>query len=99
MNASGLNVVITGASAGVGRAVAWRFARAGARVGLIARDEAALVALAREMEDSIDATAVAAPADVGDADQLHAAAEHIEQKLGPADIWVNCAMLRSEERR
>jgi GH15 family glucan-1,4-alpha-glucosidase/NAD(P)-dependent dehydrogenase (short-subunit alcohol dehydrogenase family) len=84
-------VVVTGASAGVGRAVAHRFARAGARLGLIARDEAALEEVRREVE-TLGVEAVCAPADVADAQAVFEAAERIEQALGPIDVWVNDAM-------
>ena len=80
-----------GASAGVGRALAHRFARAGARLGLIARDAEALREVASEIE-SLGGTAIVAPADVADADQVFGAADLIRERLGPADIWINDAM-------
>jgi NAD(P)-dependent dehydrogenase (short-subunit alcohol dehydrogenase family) len=86
------NVIITGASAGVGRATAHRFARAGAHIGLIARDEAALETVKEEVE-SLGGRAVVAAADVSDADALFAAAEKLESELGPIDVWVNDAMV------
>jgi NAD(P)-dependent dehydrogenase (short-subunit alcohol dehydrogenase family) len=67
------NVVITGASAGIGRAVALRFARAGARLGLIARAADALLDLKEEAE-RLGARAVIAPTDVADAGAVLAAA-------------------------
>jgi NAD(P)-dependent dehydrogenase (short-subunit alcohol dehydrogenase family) len=85
-------VVITGASAGVGRATARRFARAGARVGLIARDAASLEETRAEIE-SIGGTAQVFAADVADANAIAEAAEEFEAALGPIDIWVNCAMV------
>ena len=85
-------VVVTGASAGVGRAVAHRFARAGARVGLIARDAAALDGVVDEIV-RLGGQACAAAADVADADAVFAAAERIRDVLGPADVWVNDAMV------
>ena len=85
-------VVITGASAGVGRAVAQRFARAGDRIGLIARDEATLEQARQELETLGAARAAAAPADVADPEQLFAAAQALEAELGPVDIWINDAM-------
>jgi short-subunit dehydrogenase len=85
-------VVVTGASAGVGRAIAYRFGRAGARVGLIARDADALDDIRREIEQAGGAAYVAA-ADVADADALSAAADEIEQKLGPIEVWINDAMV------
>ncbi|MDA3914202.1 SDR family oxidoreductase [Oleiagrimonas sp.] len=84
-------VVITGASAGVGRATAHRFAREGARVVLIARGSTALDAAAKEVRD-MGAEALAIPVDVADAVQVEAAVERIEQEFGPIDIWINAAM-------
>lgn len=85
-------VVITGASAGVGRATAKRFAHAGARLGLIARDREALDTLKDELVGKAAAVHVVA-ADVSDADAVFAAADEIEEALGPIDVWVNDAML------
>jgi len=84
-------VVVTGASAGVGRAVAQRFARAGARIGLIARDAEALECVRQEVEQ-LGGSATAAPADVADADAVFAAADRIRAALGPIDVWINDAM-------
>nr|WP_299242292.1 SDR family oxidoreductase [uncultured Halomonas sp.] len=84
-------VVITGASAGLGRATAWEFARHGASLGLIARDTARLEAVKEEIK-ALGARAVIYSADVADAEQVDKAAEHIEKELGPIDIWVNDAM-------
>ena len=84
-------IIVTGASAGIGRAVAHRFAQAGDRIGLIARDEAALEEVQREIE-ALGAEAAFAPADVADAQAVFAAASHLEQQLGKVDIWVNDAM-------
>jgi NAD(P)-dependent dehydrogenase (short-subunit alcohol dehydrogenase family) len=88
---TGRTVIITGASAGVGRAIAYRFARAGDRVGLIARDAAALEEVCRDLA-ILGADVAEALADVADADAVFAAAKAIEQRLGPIDIWVNDAM-------
>lgn len=85
-------VVITGASAGVGRAVVQRFAREGARIGLIARDEERLKAAAQEVE-ALGGEALVCPLDVADADALEAAATRIEEHFGPIDVWVNVAMV------
>jgi NADP-dependent 3-hydroxy acid dehydrogenase YdfG len=84
-------VVITGASAGIGRAIAKRFARAGDRIGLIARDSSALEDVARELR-AYGAETAAVPIDVADADAVFAAAEHLERQLGKIDIWINDAM-------
>ncbi|WP_422000310.1 SDR family oxidoreductase [Reyranella sp.] len=85
-------VVVTGASAGVGRATARQFARTGAAVALIARDVGALEDAAAEVE-AAGGQALAVSCDVADAEALDAAADRIEQELGPIDVWVNCAML------
>ncbi len=84
-------VVITGASAGVGRATVRRFAREGARIGLIARGRAGLEAAAREVE-AAGGTALVLPLDVADADAVEAAAARVEDELGPIDLWINVAM-------
>jgi NAD(P)-dependent dehydrogenase (short-subunit alcohol dehydrogenase family) len=84
-------VVITGASAGVGRATAQRFAKDGARVALLARDNPALEHAANEVRE-LGGTALPIAVDVSDAAQVEAAAERIEQELGPIDIWINSAM-------
>jgi short-subunit dehydrogenase len=85
-------VVVTGASAGVGRATALRFARAGAQIGLIARDAASLAAVADEIKRAGGHAACAA-IDVADSDAVFAAAEKFESELGPISVWVNDAML------
>jgi NAD(P)-dependent dehydrogenase (short-subunit alcohol dehydrogenase family) len=84
-------VIVTGAAAGVGRAVARRFAVAGDRVGLIARDEQALEDVRRELQ-AFGVESAAEAVDVSDADKLFAAAQRLEDKLGPVDVWVNDAM-------
>jgi short-subunit dehydrogenase len=88
---AGQVVVITGASAGVGRATARLFARNGAKVGLLARDSQRLQETLREIEDA-GGVAAAVPTDVADAEAVDRAAEHIERSLGPIDVWVNAAM-------
>ena len=90
--ASGRVVVVTGASAGVGRAVAHAFARRGDRVALIARDRAALEEAAAEVA-AAGGQSLVLPLDVSDADAVEAAAARIEAELGPVDIWVNNAMV------
>jgi NAD(P)-dependent dehydrogenase (short-subunit alcohol dehydrogenase family) len=84
-------VVITGASAGVGRATAHRFAREGARIALLARGSDGLEIAAAEVR-KLGGEALPIPVDVSDADAVEAAAERIEQELGPIDIWINDAM-------
>jgi NAD(P)-dependent dehydrogenase (short-subunit alcohol dehydrogenase family) len=85
-------VVITGASAGVGRATARAFARRGARIGLIARGRDGLEAAQREVE-SAGGQALVLPVDVADAQAIEAAAAAVEEQFGPIDVWVNNAML------
>jgi NAD(P)-dependent dehydrogenase (short-subunit alcohol dehydrogenase family) len=84
-------VVVTGASAGVGRATALAFAREGARVALLARGRERLEETRAEIE-RLGATALAIPADVAFAAQVERAAERVEKELGPIDVWVNNAM-------
>jgi short-subunit dehydrogenase len=84
-------VAVTGASAGVGRATARAFARDGADIGLIARGRDRLEATRREIE-AAGRRAVVAEADVADPEQVEAAAQRIEEELGPIDVWVNNAM-------
>jgi NAD(P)-dependent dehydrogenase (short-subunit alcohol dehydrogenase family) len=84
-------VVITGASAGVGRATARAFARRGARIGLIARGRAGLEGAKREV-DELGGEGVVLPVDVVDAGAVEAAAVQIESHFGPIDVWVNNAM-------
>ena len=84
-------VVITGASAGVGRATAQLFARHGARIALLARGSEGLAEAAREVV-AAGGEALPIATDVADAAQVEAAAERVEAELGPIDVWVNCAM-------
>ncbi len=84
-------VAVTGASSGVGRATARRFAREGATVGLIARNEQALAACAEEVR-ALGGSACVLPCDVADAAALQAAGERLEQEHGPIEVWVNNAM-------
>lgn len=85
-------VVITGASAGVGRAVARLFAREGAHIALLARGRDGLEGARRDVE-AAGGRALVIPIDVADADQVEAAAARVEQELGPIDIWINNAMV------
>ncbi len=93
MNQSGKAevVVVTGASAGVGRATVREFARRGAHIGLLARDPERLDATRREVE-AFGGKALALPTDVADADAVERAAAATEAEFGPLDVWVNDAM-------
>ncbi len=91
MNRAPEVVVITGASAGVGRAAARKFARHGARIGLLARGTDGLKAARREVEE-LGSEALVIPTDVADADQVESAAAQVEAEFGHIDIWINNAM-------
>lgn len=100
-------VVVTGASAGVGRAVARRFGADHANVVLIARGRDGLEGARREIEDA-GGRALVVEADVADAGAIEAAAARAEETFGPIDIWINNAMasvfspvreMRAEEYR
>ena len=86
-------VAITGASAGLGRAIAHAYAKEGASVGLMARNPEALAAAVNECEEMGARKAICVPTDVSDADAVEAAAARIEEELGPIDVWVNDAMV------
>ncbi|MEQ0559713.1 SDR family oxidoreductase [Amycolatopsis sp. NEAU-NG30] len=83
-------VVVTGASGGIGRAVARAFGARQARVALLARGEEGLRSAAGEITRD-GGTALAIPTDVADFAQVDAAAERAEKELGPLDVWVNVA--------
>jgi len=85
-------VVITGASAGVGRATARAFGKRRAKVGLIARGRDGLDAAKREIEEA-GGEAIVLPLDVSDHDAVERAAGEVEDAFGPIDIWINNAML------
>jgi NAD(P)-dependent dehydrogenase (short-subunit alcohol dehydrogenase family) len=84
-------IVITGGSAGLGRAIAQRFATTGARIGLIARGIERLESARRDVEER-GGSAIVLPLDMADATAVEAAADRVERELGPIDIWVNNAM-------
>ncbi len=84
-------VVVTGASAGLGRAIALGFAKKGLNVGLISRNEHRLETLKEEIE-ALGVSASFEVCDVADANQIFKAADALEKTLGPIDIWVNNAM-------
>jgi len=84
-------VVITGASAGVGRATVREFAREGAHIGLVARSRDGLEAARKEVE-SAGGHALVLPTDVASHEQVEAAASEVERHFGPIDVWVNNAM-------
>ncbi|MBV9013383.1 MAG: SDR family oxidoreductase [Pseudonocardiales bacterium] len=83
-------VVITGASAGIGRASAQLFGARGAQVALLARGRAGLDGAAKDVENA-GGTALPIPTDVADYEQVHAAARQVEDTFGPIDVWVNVA--------
>jgi short-subunit dehydrogenase len=90
-NAGSEVVVITGASAGVGRATARAFARRGARIGLLARGKDGLEGARADVEKA-GGEALVIPTDVAHSKDVEAAAEAVEKKFGHIDIWVNNAM-------
>jgi NAD(P)-dependent dehydrogenase (short-subunit alcohol dehydrogenase family) len=85
-------VVITGASAGVGRATVRAFAKHGASVAMLARDHDGLDGAAKDVE-AAGANALSLAVDVADADAVERAASTVERDLGPIDVWVNNAMV------
>lgn len=92
MKSNNMVVVVTGGTAGVGRAVAREFARTGANVAVLARETGRLEETRQELV-GCGVKALAIQADVADAAQVEAAATRIEQELGPIDVWVNNAMV------
>ncbi len=90
-------IVITGASAGLGRAAAHAFGARGDRVALLARGQKGLAAAAAEVIAQ-GGQALAVPCDVSDDAAVEAAATEIEAQLGPIDVWVNNAMVGSLSR-
>lgn len=87
-----LTVVVTGASSGVGRAVARAFGQEHARVGLMARNAEALEHAAEEIRAS-GGEALVLPVDVADSEAVEQAADRVEAEFGPIDVWVNDAMV------
>ncbi len=85
-----VHVVITGASAGVGRATARLYAERGANVVLVARGRAGLRAAADDV-GALGGRALTYVADTADARQCEAAADAAEEAFGPIDVWINCA--------
>ncbi len=85
-------IVITGASAGVGRATAREFAKYGSKLLLIARGKDALEATKKEVEEA-GGEAWVYVADVANADQMNEAADYATEQLGPIDLWINNAMV------
>jgi NAD(P)-dependent dehydrogenase (short-subunit alcohol dehydrogenase family) len=84
-------VVVTGASAGIGRAIVQALAREGARIGLIARDRSRLESTQREVEQ-LGGQALVLPVDVADFAALKQAADAVEDEFGAIDVWINNAM-------
>src|SRR5690242_18282245 len=86
-----LRVVVTGASAGIGRATAIEFGKSGARVALLARGTEGLAGAKRDVERA-GGTALPIPTDVSDENAVEAAAAQVERAWGGIDAWVNDAM-------
>jgi NAD(P)-dependent dehydrogenase (short-subunit alcohol dehydrogenase family) len=85
-------IVVTGSSAGLGRAIAHGFAKRGACIGLMARNPEALNATKEECE-ALGGQTMILPVDVSDAEAVDAAAGRLEEEFGPIDVWVNDAMV------
>ncbi len=85
-------VVVTGASGGVGRAIAHAFAKRGAHVGLLARGSEGLDGGRNARSSRFGGQALAVPTDVADHEQVEAAAAAVEARFGEIDVWVNDAM-------
>jgi NAD(P)-dependent dehydrogenase (short-subunit alcohol dehydrogenase family) len=84
-------VIVTGGSAGVGRAVVRALARRGDSVGILARGAHGLTGAGNEVKDA-GSRAIVVPTDVADHEQVERAASQVEERLGPIDVWINCAM-------
>ena len=85
-------IVVTGASAGIGRATVRALAQPGVAIALLARGRDGLEAAKREVEEA-GGEALVVPTDVSDPDQVEAAAATAEEQLGPIDLWINNAMV------
>jgi NAD(P)-dependent dehydrogenase (short-subunit alcohol dehydrogenase family) len=83
-------VVITGASAGIGRATAREFAKHGCKIALLARGRAGIEAAAREVGE-LGGEALVIPTDVADHEAVDRAADQVAKKFGHIDVWVNNA--------
>ena len=83
-------VVVTGASAGVGRAVARRFAQAGAHIGLVARGTEGLEGAKADIE-KLGGKAIICQGDVADPETTERAAQMVEAEFGAIDVWINNA--------
>jgi NAD(P)-dependent dehydrogenase (short-subunit alcohol dehydrogenase family) len=86
-----LVVVVTGGSAGIGRAIAQAFARRGARVAVLARGNDRLASTRGDIEQ-LGGEALVLPTDVADPQQVEAAADEVERRWGAIDAWINNAM-------
>src|SRR5699024_4907967 len=85
-------VAITGASAGLGRAIAHEFAKHGAKIGLLARGMDGLEAAEEEVKE-LGGQALAIHCDVSDPEQVESVADQVEAELGPIEVWINNAMV------
>jgi NAD(P)-dependent dehydrogenase (short-subunit alcohol dehydrogenase family) len=86
--------VVTGGTAGVGRATVVEFAKHGYNVAILARGSAGLDGAVNDVQ-AAGGQAVGIPTDVADHDAVQKAAEHVEQTLGKIDVWVNAAFAGS----
>lgn len=92
-------VVITGGTAGVGRAFARRFARDGARVAVLGRGLDDLRQTAVDLVTQGASAALMIPCDVTNSDQVARATARIEEELGPIDVWIDAAEPEPTARR
>src|SRR3954469_19503289 len=84
--------VVTGASAGIGRSISTAFAKEGASVAIISRNEERLFKLRNELLE-YGIKVLVLPLDVANADAVEKTAMRVEEELGPIDIWINNAMV------